>query len=584
MLVVVERPRRSARRPRSRRARSRARTARARRTPRPRGPAPAGRSRRRARQAPRSAAASSSLHRDRNAYCAADAREDLEGRLAGGKLGELRVAAADLVVAVGVAAVDRAPAHRQRLLQRADRAEPARLLRLLQQVEVDLDGVDLLHAADVGVPERLVGVEERDSSARRRRPDRRPSRSGRRSGRTRPRPAAAAAARWRSSACRKCASGLSRAATLTSPARSRYAARPVRLRRWRAGCSGHRSCSPPSTVARGPPRRRARRPSSCSPRVALIPLAWLIGESTEHAAEHTGPGIGGFLNASFGNAPEIIIALLAIDSGLPNVVRGSLAGQRRLEPPARARRLAPRRRARAARPALAAPPARDGAARGRALPRPVDSRAGTGDPERHSLALADASRSRSVLLAVYAVDDGRRAAPAQAAPRGVGRRAARGGLEPAARARRRSPLATVATAFVSEILVHSLDAFAKAVGLSEFFIAVVVVAIVGNAAEHGGAIVISRRGKIRLASEIAVSSSAQVALLVDAARRARSPSRSRRRCRSRSARSSSRRWPAAALLVAAASPRRRGRRGRGRPPRRRLRLAMVLGYLAAGDR
>src|SRR6059058_4978633 len=60
--------------------------------------------------------------------------------------------------------------------------------------------------------------------------------------------------------------------------------------------------------------------------LALIPLAWLIGEATEHAAEHTGPGIGGFLNASFGNAPELIIALFAISSGLPNVVRGSLAG------------------------------------------------------------------------------------------------------------------------------------------------------------------------------------------------------------------------------------------------------------------
>src|SRR3954447_16874985 len=59
---------------------------------------------------------------------------------------------------------------------------------------------------------------------------------------------------------------------------------------------------------------------------ALIPLAWLIGEATEHAAEHTGPGIGGFLNASFGNAAERIIALFAISSGLPNVVRGSLAG------------------------------------------------------------------------------------------------------------------------------------------------------------------------------------------------------------------------------------------------------------------
>src|SRR5436190_16305575 len=59
---------------------------------------------------------------------------------------------------------------------------------------------------------------------------------------------------------------------------------------------------------------------------ALIPLAWLIGEATEHAAEHTGPGIGGFLNASFGNAPELIIALVAVSGNLPQVVRGSLAG------------------------------------------------------------------------------------------------------------------------------------------------------------------------------------------------------------------------------------------------------------------
>ncbi len=75
-------------------------------------------------------------------------------------------------------------------------------------------------------------------------------------------------------------------------------------------------------------------------------------------------------------------------------------------------------------------------------------------------------------------------------------------------------VATAATAWVCEILVHSLGAFAKAVGLSDFFIAVVVVAVVGNAAEHGGAIVIARNGKMRLASEIAISSSAQVALLI----------------------------------------------------------------------
>ena len=73
---------------------------------------------------------------------------------------------------------------------------------------------------------------------------------------------------------------------------------------------------------------------------------------------------------------------------------------------------------------------------------------------------------------------------------------------------------TAATALISEILVHSLGAFAEAAGLSEFFIAVVIVAIVGNAAEHGGAVVIARRGKMKLATEIAISSSAQVGLLV----------------------------------------------------------------------
>src|SRR5207302_5357059 len=60
--------------------------------------------------------------------------------------------------------------------------------------------------------------------------------------------------------------------------------------------------------------------------LSLVPLAWLIGEATEHAGEHTGPRIGGLLNASFGNAPEVIIAIIAVADNLPNVVRGSMAG------------------------------------------------------------------------------------------------------------------------------------------------------------------------------------------------------------------------------------------------------------------
>jgi Ca2+:H+ antiporter len=75
-------------------------------------------------------------------------------------------------------------------------------------------------------------------------------------------------------------------------------------------------------------------------------------------------------------------------------------------------------------------------------------------------------------------------------------------------------LATVATAFVAEILVGSLEVFAEQAGLSDFFVAAVIVAIVGNAAEHGGAVVVAFRGKIALAGEIALSSAAQVAVFL----------------------------------------------------------------------
>jgi Ca2+:H+ antiporter len=245
--------------------------------------------------------------------------------------------------------------------------------------------------------------------------------------------------------------------------------------------------------------------------VALIPLAWLIGEATEHAGEHTGPGIGGFLNATFGNAPELIIALLAVNQGLPNVVRGSLAGS-----------VASNillvlgvalfvgRDARIDRRSLLL---QLGLVMFATLAFLVPSIPGfTGDPDRHSLAIVSLPVS-IVLLLVYGaviVDNLRRHRRAH--------------LETEAEAHEAAwslttslvvlGVTTLATAFVSEILVHTLDHFAEAAHLSEFFISAVIVAIVGNAAEHGGAIVIARRGKMRLATEIAVSSSAQVSMLV----------------------------------------------------------------------
>ena len=60
--------------------------------------------------------------------------------------------------------------------------------------------------------------------------------------------------------------------------------------------------------------------------IAIVPLAGWLGTATEHLAHHTGDGIGGLLNATFGNAAELIIALMALQRGLHDVVKASLTG------------------------------------------------------------------------------------------------------------------------------------------------------------------------------------------------------------------------------------------------------------------
>ena len=239
---------------------------------------------------------------------------------------------------------------------------------------------------------------------------------------------------------------------------------------------------------------------------SFIPLAWLIGEATEHAGEHTGPRIGGLLNASFGNAPEVIIAFIAVANNLPDVVRGSMAGSvvsNILLVLGAALALGPD--ARLDRRSLLGQLALVFVAFLLLL---IPSVPGWhGDPNRHSLALLSIGPAIAllVLYLFVTIRDLRRLEP----------------YESTAEAAWSLPVAlvvlgitTVVTAFISEILVHSLEAFADAANLSEFFISIVIVAIVGNAAEHGGAVVIARRGKMKLATEIAISSSAQVGLLV----------------------------------------------------------------------
>jgi Ca2+:H+ antiporter len=244
--------------------------------------------------------------------------------------------------------------------------------------------------------------------------------------------------------------------------------------------------------------------------IALIPLAWLIGEATEQAAHHTGAGIGGFLNATFGNAPELIIALIAINEGLPEVVRGSLTGSvignlllvlgfsllfggsGELDRESSLISL--------------------GLVGLAAVLLAIPSIAGWhGDPERHSLAQLSIPISIALLIVYlsatwFNLRRHHRLHVADESPdmSGWSFRTALLVLG----------LATVVTALVAEILVGSLEVFGEKAHLSDFFVAAVIVAIVGNAAEHGGAVVVAYRGRIKLAAEIALASSAQVAVFL----------------------------------------------------------------------
>jgi Ca2+:H+ antiporter len=243
---------------------------------------------------------------------------------------------------------------------------------------------------------------------------------------------------------------------------------------------------------------------------ALIPLAWLIGEATQHASAHLGPAIGGFLNASFGNAPELIVALTALAHGLPDVVRASLAGSivsnlllvlglallvRAPGPIDRNSALLSLGTIGVAVVVLVVPSA---AALG-------------GDPDSRELALLSVPFAAALLLARLIVNTRalrrHNRLRGEAAPAPDGTWSLRRALATLA-------FATVLTALVTDALVGSLESFADDVGLSEFFVAAVIVAIVGNAAEHGSAVLVAARGNTALATEIALASSAQVAVFL----------------------------------------------------------------------
>ena len=204
-----------------------------------------------------------------------------------------------------------------------------------------------------------------------------------------------------------------------------------------------------------------------------------------------GPGIGGFLNATFGNAPELIISLLAINKGLTEVVRGSLSGSvvgnlllvlgfsllfgRGDKSVDRESSFTWLGLIIFATLAFLVP----------AVP------GWAGDPERDSLAILSLPVSIALLLLYVGVTwwQLRRHRRMHIPPAGSE------GVWSMSRAIGVLAVATVVTAVIAEILVGSLETFAEKAHLSDFFVAAVIVAIVGNAAEHGGAVVVAYRGR-----------------------------------------------------------------------------------------
>jgi Ca2+:H+ antiporter len=238
---------------------------------------------------------------------------------------------------------------------------------------------------------------------------------------------------------------------------------------------------------------------------ALAPLAWVISEATEQTGRQTGPTVGGLLNATFANVPELMIALFAVADGLFEVVRGSLSGSivgnlllvLGLSLVAAGSGELDRSSTRLSLAALAvAVPAFALAA--------VPHLRGRDDGSAHAVYTAPVA---CVLLVAYAFvlwRSIRRRTGTEASKRdeptwSLGRSLLVLGV------------ATTATALVSETITGSIRDFASAIHVSEFFAAAVIVAVAANAAEHGAAVVVAAHGELKLAADVALESAAQVA-------------------------------------------------------------------------
>jgi Ca2+:H+ antiporter len=257
--------------------------------------------------------------------------------------------------------------------------------------------------------------------------------------------------------------------------------------------------------------------------LAIIPLAGFMGKATEHLAERLGEGIGGLLNATFGNAAELIIAIMALSAGYHDVVKASITGSIignillvfGLSALWGGMRFESQRFNKTA--------ASLGATMltlsviGLVIPAIfhfiVRGNPNAGEREL-SLEIAIILLVTYILSLLFTLKTHRHLYVGEAGAPGESDEAR--GTHGWSRTRSLIVLlcATALVALMSEFLVGSIDEAARQFGMSEVFVGVILVAIIGNAAEHSTAVLMARKNKMDLSINIAVGSSIQIALFV----------------------------------------------------------------------
>ena len=255
--------------------------------------------------------------------------------------------------------------------------------------------------------------------------------------------------------------------------------------------------------------------------ISLIPLAGLIGLGTEELARRSGPAWGGFLNATFGNAAELIIAVVALHEGHVELVKASITGSivgnlllvlglsffvgglgRRSQKFNRTAATNTSAMLFLGVVALVMPAVFDLSLYGSLAARP---------PAIDRLSFWSAI---VLIVRLRRQPDLRVHGAPRSLPTGPSSEHDESPFTDHRRGRACSPIGTMLTTMQAELLVGALEPALVPFGFTELFVGVIVIALIGNAAEHYSAVTAARRDEMTLAVEIAVGSSAQIALLV----------------------------------------------------------------------